>query len=47
MAAHMEAVLDVEGPHDLVNDDVEEAFLVFVFKRESDRLRDRAARMRR
>lgn len=45
IADHMEAVLAVEGPHELVETDEEDEFLEKFFKREADKLRDRAHRM--
>lgn len=48
IADHMEAVLDADpGPHDLVEADVEDAFLVKTFKREADKIRKRADRLRK
>lgn len=47
MATHMEAVLGVEGPYEMTETDRESLFLESMFKREADKLRDRARMIRR
>jgi hypothetical protein len=45
LADHMQAVLDVDpGPHDIVETDAEDAYLVDFVKAEADKLRSRADR---
>jgi hypothetical protein len=44
LADHMQAVLDVDGPHDIVETDEEDAYLCAFVKDEAMKLRGRANR---
>lgn len=44
IADHMEAVLAVEGPYDMVSNEEESEFLESMFKSEADRIRRRYER---
>ena len=44
IANHMIAVLDVQGPHELVETDEEDDYLIKIFKDEANKILVRAAR---
>jgi len=47
LADHMEAVLDIDpGPHDIVETDVDDAYLCAFIKAEAAKLRKRADRVK-